>query len=118
MSVEVSQQPGVVIVAPRGRIDHGSADAFRDDLAPWLEGCREGGHAVLLDCRGLEYIASAGLRVLMLASRQTRTAGGRMLVAALQPVLAEIFTITRFDKVFPVFASADDALAALRAEAG
>lgn len=112
--MQVSRQPGVAIVAPRGRIDHAAADAFRDALAPWLEGCRAGGHALVVDCSGLEYLASAGLRVLMLASRQARAADGQVLIAALQPVLAEIFAITRFDKVFPVFGSVAEACASLR----
>ena len=52
-----------------------------------------------------------GLRVLMIAAKQMRAAGARLSVAALQSVVAEIFTISRFDKVLVVCATLDDALA-------
>ena len=65
----------------------------------------------MLDFSGVDYISSVGLRVLMIAARQMRAAQGRISVAALQSVVAEIFTISRFDKVLVVQATLDDALA-------
>jgi len=47
----------------------------------------------------------------MLASRQIRAQGGTILVAALQPLVREIFEISKFTLVFPCFASVVDALA-------
>src|SRR5262249_19777201 len=66
------------------------------------------------------YIASVGLRVLMLASRQARTQGGTVAIAALGPLVREIFEISKFTLVFPCFASVADALAgaAARSEPG
>jgi len=61
----------------------------------------------------VEYIASVGLRVLMLASRQARAQGGTILVAALGPLVREIFEISKFTLVFPCFPSVADALADL-----
>ena len=52
-----------------------------------------------------------GLRVLMITAQQMRAAQARLSVAALQSVVAEIFTISRFDKVLPVVATLEDALA-------
>ena len=56
-----------------------------------------------------------GLRVLMVAAKALRARGGRIAVAALQPVVAEIFDIARFGHVLEVFPTVDDALAALAA---
>ena len=78
------------VLSPRGRIDHASAEAFKAALAPHLERCGPG-RPVILDLAGVDYIASVGLRVLMLASRQARAQGGTILVAALQPLVREIF---------------------------
>jgi anti-sigma B factor antagonist/stage II sporulation protein AA (anti-sigma F factor antagonist) len=47
----------------------------------------------------------------MLASRQARTQGGAILVAALQPLVREIFEISKFTLVFPCFPSVAAALA-------
>jgi anti-anti-sigma factor len=77
---------------------------------------REGG-AVVLDLSALEYISSAGLRCFMLASREAKAQHGRIFVAALQPMVSEIFTISHFNLVFQVFPTVPDALGAVSAQA-
>jgi anti-anti-sigma factor len=54
-----------------------------------------------------------GLRVLMVAARQMRAQQAGFAIAGLQPVVAEIFAISRFDKVLPVHADVAAALGAL-----
>ena len=123
MDLSPEHYADVVVLAPTGRIDHGSADQFRSAVEPWLAGCRaasndgSASHALVFDLAALAYISSAGLRVLMLASKQARPAGGRIAVAAMTPLVAEIFKISRFDVVFPTHASLADALAALSPDA-
>jgi anti-sigma B factor antagonist/stage II sporulation protein AA (anti-sigma F factor antagonist) len=115
MELNATRQGSVAMVAPRGRIDHLNADAFSKALAPHVDQCRKDGAQLLLDLSGLEYISSAGLRVLMLASKRAVAAGGRIGVAAPQPLVREILEISRFDLVFPVFASVEQGLAGLPA---
>jgi anti-anti-sigma factor len=64
----------------------------------------------VLDLSGVDYISSAGLRVLMLARKQAKVQGGTLVVAGLTPVVKEIFEISRFTVVFEVFGSVRDAL--------
>ena len=100
-----------VVLCPAGRINHVSSDEFKDALAPFLARCASGLDHLVLDFSALEYISSAGLRVLMLARRQVQTQGGTVRVAALRPMVQEIFEISRFTVVFEVFASVREALA-------
>ena len=100
-----------VVLAPAGRIDHGSSEAFKEALRPYLECCATGREQLVLDLSGVDYISSAGLRVLMLARKQAKAQGGTLVVAGLTPVVKEIFEISRFTVVFEVFASVRDALA-------
>jgi anti-sigma B factor antagonist len=51
--------------------------------------------------------------VLMLAAREAKTQNGILVVCGLQPVVKEIFEISRFNVVFQVFADQRRALAAL-----
>jgi anti-sigma B factor antagonist len=106
-----------IVLAPRGRIDHETAEAFREALLARLVTCASGQDHVVLDLGAVDYIASAGLRGLMLAARQAKAKGGRLVVAALQPVVKEIFDITRFALVLDVFPAVSDALTALSATA-
>jgi anti-anti-sigma factor len=104
----------VVVVAAAGRVDHANADTFRVQLWPSLASCKAGGDRLVLDLAGLEYISSAGLRVLMLASRDVKARNGAVVVCGLQPIVREIFEISRFNIVFRVLADRAAALAELR----
>jgi anti-anti-sigma factor len=102
-----------VVLAPAGRIDMATADQLRERLIPLVQSAGKSGEPVVLDFSGVDYISSAGLRVLMLAAKEARTSGGKIAVAALQPLVNEIFQISRFDKVLPCHAGVDEAVTAL-----
>jgi anti-anti-sigma factor len=67
----------------------------------------------VIDLGAVEYLSSVGLRVLMLASKQVKAQGGALAVADLQPVVREIFEISRFNLVLEVFPTLREALAKL-----
>ena len=113
MDLKPQRYEDTVVLSPTGRINHASSDGFSGALKPHLERCAEGKDRVVLDLSGLEYISSAGLRVLMLARKQAQSQGGTLVVAALGPMLREIFEISRFSAVFDVYPSVRDALAAI-----
>jgi anti-sigma B factor antagonist len=110
VQLTMQQFADTIVVAPTGRIDHRSAAEFETALLPLLSSACERKGVLVLDFAGVDYISSVGLRVLMIAAKQLRSAQARLSVAALQGVVAEIFTISRFDKVLVVNASLEDAL--------
>lgn len=112
MDLQPAQQGSVTVLNPTGRIDHASADAFQSALQPHVDRCRDGQGSIVLDMHGLEYISSVGLRVLMMAARQSKAQQGRIVVAGLTPLVKEVFEISRFNLVFDLY---DDVSAALAA---
>jgi anti-sigma B factor antagonist len=106
-----------VVLSPAGRIDQSSADTFKDALAPFLLQCAAGRDRLVVDLSDLEYISSAGLRVLMLAAKQSKAQRGTLVLAGLQPVVREIFEISRFTLVFDIAPSLREALARASASA-
>jgi anti-sigma B factor antagonist/stage II sporulation protein AA (anti-sigma F factor antagonist) len=102
-----------VVLTPAGRIDHATAEAFRLALAGPLATCAADGDRLVLDLGQVEYISSAGLRALMLAGREAKARGGTLVVAALQPLVREVFEISRFTLVFDTYATVPAALAAV-----
>lgn len=102
----------VRILAVRGRIDHAHADAFQAALDPHLAACVQKAPAVVLDFSGVEYISSVGLRVLMIAARRVAAQGGRIAIAGLQPLVREVFEISRFNLVLKVFDTVEAAAGA------
>src|SRR5271167_1583694 len=105
----------VVVASPVGRIDHANAGSFEEALLPLLAQSNIDKEAVLLDFAGVEYISSVGLRVLMAAAKQARAHESSIAVASLQPIVAEIFGISRFDRILDVYPSVAGALAQLSA---
>ena len=105
------------VLAPKGRLDHDTCEAFQADLKPHAEACAQEGSALVLDLSGLDYVSSAGLRCLMIAAREAKARAGRIVVAAMQPVVAEIFQISRFNLVLEVFPTLPEALASVSPQA-
>jgi anti-anti-sigma factor len=100
-----------VVVSPTGRIDQTNVETFQAKLMPHVQTCAEGQQQLVLDLSKLEYISSAGLRILMLAAKQARTQKGTFLLADLQPLVKEILEIGKFTAVLTVMPSLRDALA-------
>lgn len=111
-AIHSRQQGGCLLAAPEGRIDQTSAESFQQALAPLVAACVEGAPALILDFSGVPYISSVGLRMLMLAARQTAEQKGVLAIAALTPLVKEVFEISRFNLVFKVYESVETAVAA------
>jgi len=115
MNLPTREQSGVLIVSVSGRVDHLASEEFSLAIEPILQNCRQGSLPVLLDFSGVEYISSAGLRVLMLASRRAKAERGVFAVAALQPLVQEVFAISRFNLIMPCYVSVEAACKVLGA---
>ena len=115
MHLPTREQAGVLIVSVSGRIDHTASEEFTQALEPLLVCCAREHPPLLLDFSGVDYISSAGLRVLMMASRRAKVQQGVFAIAALQPMVQEVFAISRFNLIVPCYATVDAACKALGA---
>jgi anti-sigma B factor antagonist len=102
-----------LVLSPAGRLDHDSSETFRAELQSLLEGSARDGHCIVLDLSALEYVSSAGLRCFSLAAKQARAQGGKIVVAAMSPLVAEIFQISHFNMLFEIHRGLREALAAV-----
>lgn len=107
----------VLVLTPVGRIDHATAEAFQEAFLPYVNNCAGDHSMIVLDLSGVEYMSSAGLRVLMLAAKRCQKLSGTVVMAGMQPPMREIFEISRFHLLFAVYDQVRDALAALSSDA-
>jgi anti-anti-sigma factor len=91
--------PAVVLKAT-GRIDLSNADDFKAAVDKALAAATGG---LVIDLADVDYISSAGLRSLMIEFKASKSQGKQFAITSLQPLLMEIFTISRFHLVFPLF---------------
>jgi anti-anti-sigma factor len=106
-----------VVLLPVGRIDLTNYEEFKAALWPHVEACRAGGDHLVLDLAGVDYISSAGLLAIMLASKQVKAQGGTLVIAGLQPFVKEVFDVSRFTSVLDIAPSTRAALARISSNA-
>jgi anti-anti-sigma factor len=83
-----------------------SAPQFEDEFVRSLAA---GEKRFVVDLSGLDYISSAGLRSILFASKRLKAEGGDMAFCGLTGIVAQVFTVSGFLKILPVFATREDA---------
>ena len=100
----------VLVVAPRGRIDAVTSDELEPRLLAVVAGR---GARLVVDMEGVEYISSAGLRVLLRLAKKAKEQSGRVVLSSLGPAVRQVFELAGFLALFEVEASRELALARL-----
>ncbi|WP_045222783.1 STAS domain-containing protein [Desulfonatronum thioautotrophicum] len=101
-------QQGVTIKAT-GRMDTITAPSFEEECLRWME---QGDVTLIIDFSGLEYISSAGLRVILGIGKKLKNQGGLLVFGGMSSMVREVFDISGFTSIFPVHDSMEAALAA------
>lgn len=100
----------IPIVTPRGRIDAATSSQLEAALRCHLEaGCRH----LIVDLAEVHYLSSSALKVLLIALREVRQAGGDIRLAALRTRVYDVFEMAGFHRLFAIDASVAEAQAAL-----
>ncbi|MEP0393474.1 MAG: STAS domain-containing protein [Erythrobacter sp.] len=112
MSADVLQwtsreQEGALVLLPSGRVDETSADAFKEYLVNAVGTKLE---TAIIDLSCIEYMSSRGLRGLTLAQRAANERGTTIVLACPNDTMREILAISRYDMVFRVADTIEDAI--------
>ncbi len=107
MEVISRKEKDAVVVFVKGRLDAGSSPELEKEIEKLIAG--EEKH-LILDMAELSYISSAGLRVILAGTKKLKSKGGSLSVASLGSVVKEVFEVSGFNSIIPIFASADEAL--------
>lgn len=107
MELNQEQVGGVLVIQPEGRLDSVSSPEFEQQVLQLLE--KHG--RLIIRFAGLQYISSAGLRVLLSAAKQVRRQQGRLVLCEIDGPIREVFEISGFLSILEV---CDDLDAALR----
>ena len=102
-------QDDVLVLSPTGRIDGANAKAYEDTL---LDRIKAGHSKILLDCQRINYISSAGLRVLLMASRRAGEAAGSLILCEVQDQVHDVFKFSGFAEIIQIHDDRDAALEA------
>jgi len=112
MDITTRTQNNVTLVALAGSLDSNTAP----DAQQALEGVVAGGaRKVVVDFTALDYISSAGLRVLLGTAKRLREApgGGALRLFGLNQSIREVFEISGFATILAVYGTEAEALKGL-----
>jgi anti-anti-sigma factor len=107
MNVQVESSKEYTIVSVEGRIDTTNANGFEKPMMEVIEG---GCTKIILDCSGLNYISSSGLRVFLIVQKKMIAVKGQFSLCNLQPGIKEIFDISGFSSIFSILPDKETAM--------
>jgi anti-anti-sigma factor len=111
MEFAQEQAGDCVIVRLAGRLDSGAAKSAEDGFNAALT---SGTPHLAIDMTKLDYISSAGLRVLLVMAKKVQQAKGKVALFGLSPNVREVFSVSGFDTIFSIQPDSAAALAAVR----
>lgn len=107
MDLKEAKKGNATVVSLSGRIDSSVAKEFEAGLIGVVD---KGAKKVVVDFANLDYISSAGLRVLLMAAKQLKAAGGGIALCAMQPSIKEVFEVSGFSQMLPISDTVDKAI--------
>jgi anti-anti-sigma factor len=107
MQVSDELADGATIVVVNGRIDSTTSASLDEHLAKLGQ---QGVSRVVVDLSGVDYISSAGLRVMLALAKRTKQGQGRLALCGLNDAVRQVFSLAGFLPLFTVEATRELAL--------
>ena len=98
MEIQKTTEASKLTLAVSGRLDTNTAPQFESELKGSLDGITD----LTLDFSGLDYISSAGLRVLLSVKKLMNAQNGSMRVTGCNEIVKEIFEVTGFTDILTI----------------
>lgn len=99
MDVQINGADGKFNVILNGRLDTTNAEKFYQDIAPLMEGDKP---EIVIDCAGMEYTSSQGLREFLMLQKSVAGRGGSLVLKDMKPQVKEVFDITGFSSIIKI----------------
>lgn len=108
MSIATEATPSAHIVTLQGQLNSANAASVEADILGLVDG---GARQLVLNFSPLDYISSAGLRVVLVLAKRLKTEGGKLVLFGMQPHVREVFDISGFLAILNVQPGRAEALA-------
>ena len=97
MNVKVEEIDGKYVATLEGEMDTAAATEVEELLKPLYE---SNGKDVIIECKGLEYIASSGLRILLSILKGAKAVGSKVTLRNVNDDIKDVFKLTGFISIF------------------
>lgn len=110
MNIEEHRVGNTLILDPEGRLDSISAKDFEEKVRGYIDG---GEKSILLDFSMVDYISSAGLRVVLTLARHQQEKNGNLAICSLVGAVKDIFRVSGFDAIVDIYVDRESAISKL-----
>ena len=110
MHIGEERKGGALVIAPEGRVDSVSSSELERLVVSRIDA---GEKRLVLDLSAVEYISSAGLRVLLMAAKRLKEPPGGLVLCGMGPSVRTVLELAGFLPLFAVEAGREQALARL-----
>jgi len=107
MNITFETKSDFTVVSISGRIDATNSNDFESELIRIFEDDR---FNLLINCAGLHYISSSGLRIFLMAQKRVIAVQGHLAICCMQTMIREIFDISGFSTIFKIYGTEEEAL--------
>ena len=107
MEIIEEKQDAISIFKLNGRLDSNTSQGFEKKI---FDAISDGSKNMIVDFKDLDYISSAGLRVILKATKALNREEGKIMLCSMQDYVKEVFEIAGFDSFLPIVATMDEAL--------
>ena len=111
MVISTQREGWALVVKAEGRIDGSNAAEFLKSVEAVID---DNDTTVILDFESLNYISSAGLRVILLIAKDLRHRAVKFAISSLSSSVKEIFVISGFDQIINIHDNSAIAISALQ----
>ena len=99
MTTKVEEIDGNLVATLIGALDTAATAETEKALTP-LFNCE--GKNIIIDCKGLKYIASSGLRLLLIVLKKAKDAGSHVVLKNVNDVVKDVLELTGFVSIFDI----------------
>jgi anti-anti-sigma factor len=110
MELSETKSGKVLILAINGKLDGNTCPLLDAKIHELLD---RKVRVIVVDCSGLTYVSSAGLRVLLQAAKRMKAVQGTICLSSFQDQVREVFELSGFEAIFSVYPTAEAAVAKL-----
>lgn len=115
MNLIAERHENVLSLGVKGRLDWSTSDAFRDAIK---DAVQETDRALIMDFGDLDFIGSAGLRVILLTAKSLLERDAKLLLCGLSDPVRDVFRVTGFEQLLPIHETVAQARESLGIESG
>lgn len=107
MNITKDDRKGLVVLRCEGRLDATTSPQLEDEINHLLDQERT---KILIDFSGIDYLSSAGMRLLLSATKRLKNKRGKLSIFSIHEEVREIINMAGFEKVLAIYSSEEEAV--------